>query len=85
MINLIIIVLILSSIACLYRVLLGPTPPDRVVGLSVMTSNVTALLVVLGLSFERHIYLDVALVYAMLSFISVIAISKYLERREFHE
>jgi len=65
---------------CLLRTLRGPTPADRAVGLDTFSTVTTALLVLLGFIFERGIYLDVSLVYAVLSFIGSVAIARFLER-----
>ena len=65
---------------CLVRAALGPTTPDRVVGVDGMVTISIALMVLLALFFERAIYLDVALVYAVLGFIGVLAVARYLER-----
>jgi multicomponent Na+:H+ antiporter subunit F len=65
---------------CLLRTLRGPTSADRAVGLDTFSTVTTALLVLLGFIFERGIYLDVSLVYAVLSFIGSVAIARFLER-----
>ncbi|MEO0239823.1 MAG: monovalent cation/H+ antiporter complex subunit F [candidate division WOR-3 bacterium] len=61
------------------RFILGPTASDRVVATDILTTITTIVLVFLSLAFVRSIYLDVALVYAVLSFIAVVAIARYLE------
>lgn len=66
-------------LVCLFRVLLGPTVPDRVVALDALNTMVIALMVVAGLAFREVIYVDVAIVYAMLSFVSTLYVSGYLE------
>ncbi len=66
-------------LVCLFRVLLGPTVPDRVVALDALNTMVIALMVVAGLAFRELIYVDVAIVYAMLSFVSTLYVSGYLE------
>jgi len=58
----------------------GPTAPDRAVAVDTMTTITTALLVLLASNFERYVYLDVALVYAVLSFIGLVAIARFLEK-----
>ncbi len=63
----------------LIRFLLGPTAPDRVVATDILTTITTVLLVLLSLLSKRGIYLDVALVYAVLAFTAVVAIARYLE------
>ena len=64
---------------CLARMLCGPTTADRAVAVDTTATVTTALLVFLALVFERHIYLDVALVYAVLTFIGSVAVARYLE------
>ena len=77
-----IIVLIIVSIAILldfYRFVKGPLASDRVMAADTMTVTTSALLVFLGYLFDRYIYLDIALIYAVLGFIGVIVIARYLE------
>ncbi len=50
-----------------------------------MVLNITVIIATQAVHFKRYVYLDVALVYAILGFVSVIAISKYLTGRELHE
>ncbi len=64
----------------LARAGLGPTTPDRVVGVDGTVTITIALMVLLASFFNRQIYLDVALVYAVLGFIGVLAVARYLER-----
>jgi len=63
------------------RFLKGPTAADRVVAFDVLTVISITLIVLSALAAEREIYLDVALVYALLSFLGVIATAHYLEGR----
>ena len=67
-------------VLCLFRLIKGPTAADRAMALDTVTTVTTALLVVLGFVFKRYIYLDVALVYAVLMFIGAIAIARFLEK-----
>jgi multicomponent Na+:H+ antiporter subunit F len=65
----------------LYRVVVGPTFFDRVVGASLIGTNGVMLLVILGFVYERiDMFVDLAIVYALLNFIGVVATGKYLER-----
>jgi len=70
----------LGIILCLVRLLKGPTTPDRAVALDTIATITTALLVLLGSIFQRYVYLDVALVYAVLTFIGSVAIARFLEK-----
>jgi multicomponent Na+:H+ antiporter subunit F len=69
----------LGVLLCLLRMLKGPTAPDRAVALDTSVTVTTALLVLIGLVLQRQIYLDVSLVYAVLTFIGSVAIARYLE------
>jgi multicomponent Na+:H+ antiporter subunit F len=65
---------------CLLRMLKGPSAPDRAVAVDTVATITTALLVLLALFFERGVYLDVALVYAVLTFIGSVAVARSLEK-----
>ncbi len=67
----------------LIRLFLGPTPPDRLVGLDTLNTVVVVSMVILGAAFEEVIYVDVAIVYALLSFVSTLFIAKYIEKGKF--
>ena len=75
--------LLLCSIMAIIRVIRGPTAPDRLVGLDTINTIVIVLMVVFGATFNEVIYIDVAIVYALLSFISTLFIAKYLEGGNF--
>ncbi|MBU0501805.1 MAG: monovalent cation/H+ antiporter complex subunit F [bacterium] len=83
---LIILINTLSIIAffSLFRIIKGPTHFDRLIGLNLMVANTTAIIVAMAVHCNHLVYLDVAMVYAILGFVSVIAISKYLTGRELH-
>ena len=71
--------IMLGVIFSLVRLAVGPSAPDRVVATDILTTITTVILVVLALFFDRQIYLDVALVYAILAFTAVVAIARFLE------
>ncbi len=73
------IVVLASMLLALLRLILGPYPIDRVVALDVLTINTISLIVGVAWLMGRFIYLDIALVYALISFLGVIAIARYLE------
>ena len=68
-----------GMLLCLLRMLKGPSSADRAVAVDTAATVTTALLVLLGSTFNRYVYLDVALVYAVLTFIGAVAIARYLE------
>ncbi len=69
----------LGMILSVIRFVKGPTAGDRTVALDTLTTIGVAALVLLGYMFHRFVYVDVALVYAVLGFIGVIVIARYLE------
>jgi len=85
-VTIIITVLGITASLALYRVIFGvifgPTPWDRLIGVNLISSKVIMIMVAAAAFFERRIYLDVALVYAIIGFVSIIAISKFLESED---
>lgn len=63
------------------RLVLGPTAVDRIAAIDMLTITSISLIALYALVAERFIYLDVALVYGALSFLAVLAVARYLERR----
>ncbi|OLN23941.1 Na(+)/H(+) antiporter subunit F [Domibacillus antri] len=75
--------IVLFSIAIaisLFRVLKGPTLPDRVVAFDVIGVNLISIVAVLSVVLRTKAYLEVILIIAILAFISTVAFSKYIER-----
>ncbi len=75
----IVIVITTAFLLSFFRVIKGPTTGDRVIALDAATTITTALLVILAAVYQREWLIDVAIIYALLSFIAVIAIARYLE------
>ncbi len=65
----------------LYRFAKGPDTADRVVAFDTLTVISLPLIALLAHTAGRTIYLDVAVVYGLLSFIGVIVVARYIERR----
>ena len=69
----------IAAVFSLIRFVKGPRSGDRVVALDTMSIIITSALVLLAHIFDRYIYVDVALVYAVLGFVGVIVIARYIE------
>lgn len=69
----------LAVIFCLFRLLRGPTTPDRVVAADALVVITTPALVWLASVLDNPVYVDIALVYGALAFVGVIAIARTLE------
>jgi len=70
----------ITVVICLYRVIKGPTLPDRVVALDMIGVNMLSMIAIISLLQRTTAYLEVILILGILSFIGTIAFSKYIER-----
>ncbi|MFN3567000.1 MAG: K+/H+ antiporter subunit F [Burkholderiaceae bacterium] len=75
----------LALLLAAYRLLRGPTLPDRILGLDTLYINAMALLVLLGIRFDTALYFEAALVIAMLGFVGTVVLSKFLLRGDIVE
>ncbi len=66
-------------LVCMIRLSIGPTAADRAVALDTINTLVVAAMVLLGAAFNLVVLLDVALVYALLSYVGTLYIARYLE------
>jgi len=70
---------------CLYRIGRGPSAPDRTVAIDILGIVIVGFCGLLGVATGKDFYLNVALAWALLSFIGTIALAKFLEGRGFDE
>lgn len=73
------ILIAFSIVFGMLRLVLGEHTVDRVIAIDLMTVVAIALIALYAHQAERFIYLDVALVYGLLSFLGVLAVARYLE------
>ena len=66
------------TLLCGYRVIRGPTVPDRVVALDTIGTNVVAIAVLFAIQTGRGLFVTVALVLAIIGFISTVTVAKYV-------
>jgi len=78
-------ILIFSGAFCLIRVLRGPTAADRVVAVDILGILIVGFCAILGIPTGRDWYIDIAIAWALQSFISILALAKYLEGRRFED
>lgn len=76
------IALVTLMILSLFRVVIGPTILDRIIGGNVIGTKTTALLLVIGLLYDNlGMFVDIALAYALLNFIATLGAAKFFLRR----
>jgi multicomponent Na+:H+ antiporter subunit F len=73
-------IMLAGMILAMVRFALGPDVVDRVIAFDAMTIISLSLIAIIGHFAGRFIYLDVALVYGLLSFLGVVAVARYLEK-----
>ena len=74
-------VILFCSLFILYRVIVGPSPADRIVAVDILGVLTVGMLALLGLHYEQGFLMDVGLIWALLSFIASLAFAKILEGR----
>ncbi len=82
------IAMLLLSLAIalnLWRLIIGPSLPDRILALDTMYINAIALLVLFGIYRGSRLYFEAALLIAVMGFIGTVALSKYLLRGDIIE
>ncbi|MBU1664288.1 MAG: K+/H+ antiporter subunit F [Gammaproteobacteria bacterium] len=68
-----------------WRLLRGPSAPDRILALDTLYVNTIALLVLLGIHLGSALYFEAALLIAMMGFVGTVALCKYLLRGDIIE
>lgn len=79
------VTLALGQIMCMVRLMLGPTPGDRILGLDTMVINALGLVVLLGIHLGMQYYFEVSLLIAMLGFVSTVALARFILRGDIIE
>jgi len=74
--------MVVSIVVSMVRVVRGPTVADRMIGLNMVAAQTLALLVMISVSMERVIYLDVALVYDIFGFVGILVMTRYFSGRK---
>jgi multicomponent Na+:H+ antiporter subunit F len=73
------IIITANAFLCFYRAVNGPTIMDRVLAINIIGTKTLTVLVLVAYVFNNPMYLDVALVYALLNFVVTVAASRYIE------
>lgn len=84
--HIILIVLAIMLVLCLIRAVIGPRIADRLVSVNMMATMIMCIIVILGVIMDEGYLADIALIYAMISFLAVVVLTKiytgvYLEQK----
>lgn len=80
-----IIALAVGQVLSMVRLAMGPHPGDRILALDTMVINSLGLVVVLGIHQGVRVYFEVALLIAMLGFVSTVALARFILRGDIIE
>lgn len=64
----------------IYRLVRGPDAPDRILALDTLYINAIALILLFGITLGTRLYLEAALLMAVMGFVGTVALAKYLKR-----
>ena len=77
------LLLMLCSALCLYRIGRGPTAPDRTVAIDILGTLIVGFCCLMALWTGREYYMNIAIAWALISFVGTLALAKYLEGRSY--
>ena len=76
-------VLMVGAALCLYRIARGPTAPDRTVAIDILGTLVVGFCCLMALWTKQDYYMNIAIAWALISFVGTLALAKYLEGRSY--
>ena len=79
--NIVFGMLVLAMFLAFYRLVRGPSLPDRVVALDLITVQIAGMLALDTIVTNDSVFLDAAIVLALISFLATVAFARYLERK----
>ncbi|HEC70603.1 MAG: K+/H+ antiporter subunit F [Sulfitobacter sp.] len=83
--NIAFVAIALSLLLALIRLLKGPNTGDRILALDTMVVNAIALIILLGMRLGTQIYFESAMIFAMLGFVSTVAVARFVLRGDIIE
>lgn len=70
----------ISMLGLIYRVIKGPSVPDRVIALDAIGVHLVAITALISVVLKSHSFLEIILLIGILAFIGTVAFAKYLEK-----
>jgi multicomponent Na+:H+ antiporter subunit F len=83
--NILLYTQIALSGVCLYRIFMGPTIPDRIVGADIFGILVVGICAIISVETEKSFILDIGIAWIILSFIGTLTLAKYLSGKKLNE
>ncbi len=85
LLNILLYTQIALSGVCLYRIIRGPSIPDRMVGVDIFGILVVGICAIISIQTERSFILDIGIAWIILSFIGTLTLAKYLSGKKLNE
>ncbi len=76
---------VLALLLAAWRLLRGPSTPDRILALDTLYVNAVALLMLFGIMLGTSLYFEAALVIALLGFVGTVALARFVLRGDIIE
>lgn len=83
--NILLYIQIALSGLCLFRIIRGPTIPDRMIGIDIFGILVVGICAIISIQTERSFILDIGIAWIILSFIGTLTLAKYLSKKKLNE
>ena len=83
--NILLYIQIGLCVICMYRIVRGPTIPDRMVGVDIFGILVVGICAIISIQTERSFILDIGIAWIILSFIGTLTLAKYLTGKKLNE
>jgi multicomponent Na+:H+ antiporter subunit F len=83
--NILLYIQIALSGICMYRIIRGPTIPDRMVGADIFGILVVGVCAIISIQTEKSFILDIGIAWIILSFIGTLTLAKYLTGKKLNE
>ncbi len=74
------VLVMLMVFLSLLRALIGPTAPDRVAAINIIGIKTLVIITLIARVYGQHFFLDIAMIYALMSFITTVGVAKYMEK-----
>lgn len=75
------IFLIISFFVTTYRVIIGPTLPDRIIALDMLVGIAIGFIAVIGLKTGYYLYVDIAIALGLVGFLATVALARFVLER----
>ena len=72
-----------GAMLCLYRIGRGPSAPDRTVAIDILGTLIVGFCCIMAVWTGQEYYMNIAIAWALISFVGTLALAKYLEGRTY--